>query len=259
MDCGRQDENGQAKVNTLSAVRRGKLGPAMARPPTGRDGCGWSVRASTSLRWHGVAYPGYVVGLHMLASDRSGRRYDLTVVIKPEVVSRLLGRQALPGGWYSGVLDQNGRIIGRNVGSERYTGRLATPDMLRAMKLNPSGVRESVSLEGVKTLSAFDRSALTGWTVAVAMPRSEATGYLSRSLRLLALGSIALLLIGGTLELSAGARLPPWRSSRASTCCPPARRRPAAAGPGIADGTAGNRSDRPGHARGFAPIARSRG
>jgi signal transduction histidine kinase/CheY-like chemotaxis protein len=194
------DETGQQKLNTLK--RFGDVLPV-------EDGSTFQPRWARLLREgqyvsslrRGVAYPGYIIGLNVLAVGAGGRRYDLTVVIRPEVISRLLTRQALPAGWYSGVLDPDGRIIGRNVTPERYTGQFAMPDMLKAMKLKSSGIRESVSLEGVKTLSAFTRSSLTGWTVAVAMPRSEATGYLSRSLRLLALGSLALLLLGGVLGL----------------------------------------------------------
>jgi signal transduction histidine kinase/CheY-like chemotaxis protein len=98
------------------------------------------------------------------------------------------------------VLDQNGVIIGRNVRPLQFVGQSAPPDMLKAMGEQRAGVRETLSRDGVKVLSAFDHSELTGWTVAVAMPKVEATGYLSRSLRLLALGSLALLFVGGALS-----------------------------------------------------------
>ncbi|HET9161293.1 MAG TPA: ATP-binding protein, partial [Caulobacteraceae bacterium] len=194
-----QDENGRSLVNTFSQLDRplGRGDPANFKPR-------WEALQRTgrfvSPLVRGSRSGEQVVGLSLLAHDSAGRAYNMAIVIRPEVMSRLLGRQGLPKGWYSGVLDQNGVIIARNIDGERYLGRSAKPDMLQAMRDRPSGVREAVALDGSKMLTAFDRSPLTGWTVSVGMPRSEATGYLSRSLRLLALGSFALLLVGGLLS-----------------------------------------------------------
>jgi signal transduction histidine kinase len=195
-----QDEDGRSLVNTFkpqgSSLGRGD--PANYKPR-------WQALERTgrfvSPLIQGSQSGQRVVGLSLLAHDGAGRGYNLAIVIRPQLMNGLLARQGLPKGWYSGVLDQHGLIVARNIDGERFLGRSASPAMLKAMRESPSGVRDGMALDGSKMLSSFNRSPLTGWTVFVAMPRSEATGYLNRSLRLLALGSLALLLVGGLLSV----------------------------------------------------------
>ncbi len=144
----------------------------------------------------GRIHKGPILAVDLLVRRAGKPTYDLAVITTPAAMQELLDRQALPQGWYGGLLDGEGRFIARNVDPLTHVGRPASPSMLEHLNASREGVFEGVSLDGHKTLSAFHTSSLTGWTMSVAMPRSEGVGYLDRSLRLALLAVAGLMLAG---------------------------------------------------------------
>ncbi|CAN5183320.1 hypothetical protein BH11PSE2_BH11PSE2_11950 [soil metagenome] len=149
-----------------------------------------------------AAAPRFFVAIDRLVRDPTGQPiYDIAVLMRPVIAQRLLQRQGLPDGWYGGLIDGKGQLIARHADSDRYVGRLATSDMRKHIAASRRGVFESQALDGAKTLAAYDKSPLTNWTFSVAMPRKEATGYLSQSLVYLGLVVIGLLILAAGLSL----------------------------------------------------------
>lgn len=192
------DANGMQRINTAAE-------PGTKLPPSRRPDFDdrWATllaygRRVSNLR-QGIIRPGPILAVNVLVRRNGVPTYDLALVMRPRVVQRLLERQRLPAGWYGGVIDREGVMIARNINPEGTVGKKATPDMVRRIATTRSGVFESTSLDGAKTLAAYTRSPVTGWTFAVAMPRSEAAGYLNRSLVLLFLACLALFGLGAAL------------------------------------------------------------
>lgn len=97
----------------------------------------------------------------------------LTLVIRPRLFQSVIADQRPPAGHIAAIIDRNGKVIWRNVQPERFVGRLATADMRRQVAAQSEGAFDSVSLDGVPTTAAFSRSAKTGWTFIVAIPRKD--------------------------------------------------------------------------------------
>ena len=75
-------------------------------------------------------------------------------------------------GYISAVMDQNDRVVARNVDGERYVGTIALAPMREAMARQPTGFLRTKTVNGIDSSIAFARAPLTGFTVAVAIPSS---------------------------------------------------------------------------------------
>jgi PAS domain S-box-containing protein len=111
--------------------------------------------------------------------------YILNAGIFPERLAGVLTGQRLPRDWIAAVLDSQGNIVARTHEMALYVGKPAVPDLVRAASQQAEGVIETDTLEGIPVVTAFTRSNLSGWSVAVGLPRSELTAGLKESLVLL--------------------------------------------------------------------------
>ncbi|MDQ0465900.1 signal transduction histidine kinase [Caulobacter ginsengisoli] len=189
------DPSGRQLVNTLAAP--GAPLPGRAKP----DFAARWTRLQTQDRVisnlaTGRLHKGPILAVDVLVRRNGKPAYDLAVITTPAAMQEILDRQDLPKGWYGGLIDGEARLIARNIDPLPNIGRLASPDMRERLKTAREGVFEGVSLDGRKVLSAFHTSSVTGWTMGVAMPRSEGAGYLDRSLRLALLAVAGLMLAG---------------------------------------------------------------
>jgi len=107
--------------------------------------------------------------------------YVLAMGIGPEVLSALMQDQRLPSDWTAAILDRKGVIAARNRDLDRFLGKPVAP-MLRA-KL-PESIESwipNVTSDGIPVYSTFRRSTLTGWTVAIGLPREFVDAPLRRA------------------------------------------------------------------------------
>jgi signal transduction histidine kinase/ActR/RegA family two-component response regulator len=130
---------------------------------------------SGSLMIGGVA-PGpatNVMGIALrLPIIREGTvRYVLQCILKPEALARLLARQGYPSTWVIGLVDSNYRFIARQ--PYRPPGDRPSADFMAAIQRASEGWYRGRTLEGLDTYTAHMTSALTRWTVGVAIPTSE--------------------------------------------------------------------------------------
>jgi signal transduction histidine kinase/ActR/RegA family two-component response regulator len=119
--------------------------------------------------------------------------YVLAMGLGSEVLSSLLEEQNLSSEWIVGIFDRKGVIVARNRELDRFIGKSVSPTLLEAMRGPVESWFPSVTSEGIPVYAAFRRSPMTGWTVAIGLPREFVDGPLQRA-RLLAFGGGAAVL-----------------------------------------------------------------
>jgi signal transduction histidine kinase/CheY-like chemotaxis protein len=136
--------------------------------------------------------------------DRGSLRYVLTAVVDPAAFVELLDRQRLPDDWVASIFDAAGRRVARSRRQEEFLGQEASPSLKELMQ---RGLREGTgttyALEGDRVYTAYTRSAVADWTVALGIPPAVVEGGL-RSLMVygggilvsIALGIVAAVLVG---------------------------------------------------------------
>lgn len=125
-----------------------------------------------------------------------GKSYLLSYIASPRSLDPVLRGQQLPKGWVLGVVDRNGRLLARWPGSQAFVGHAASAEFLTAARRDPEGVVNSRSLEGVANTVAFSRSATTGWTCAIGVPRAVLLARAFQSMLLLGIVAAVLLAAG---------------------------------------------------------------
>jgi two-component sensor histidine kinase len=95
----------------------------------------------------------------------------LHLSLDPERFLATMESQNLPAEWNTGISDRTGTIIARLQRHHDFVGR-KLPDELRAQSLERTEAFSTVNIEGVQTLRAAKRSALTGWLFSANIPMS---------------------------------------------------------------------------------------
>ena len=119
--------------------------------------------------------------------------YSLAMGIFADRLGDILRRQNLPPDWITAIYDSNGTIAARTHKPEQYVGRKGPTSFLRTSAEVSEGVTEVNSLEGIPTLSAFNRSPRSGWAIGIGIPRTALTENLWRSMGFNAAVTLALL------------------------------------------------------------------
>ena len=197
------DPNGEALLDTFN--------PSTSRP--GDELLDQAVRANYLATWPApiktseqisglqVGPTRYVVHLDHQVTVAGKPNYDLVMVVLSTGLKNLFLRQDLPATWHSGIVNRDGVVIAQNAAFERTVGQHVSDDLINQLKSSSSGVYIHTSRKGVVTFEAFVRSSITGWTVALSLPRYQAGGDLTHSLQWLSVIGAALLLLGGSLTL----------------------------------------------------------
>ncbi|MEC5384597.1 MHYT domain-containing protein [Uliginosibacterium sp. H3] len=140
------------------------------------------------------------------AHSPAGQRI-LRAELKADYMQDLLRAQHVDTDWIVAIYDANGAIVARSHDYERFAGSSATPLLhKRAMEVNEDSL-ETSSLEGIPVLLAFSRSASTGWSTSISIPRTSLNAPLLASLAWLLAGLLTMLAaslllawkIGGTI------------------------------------------------------------
>jgi diguanylate cyclase (GGDEF)-like protein len=187
------DQDGRQRLNTLRQY--GAPLSEIAGSPQARQVFWTDVTVVTDL----FAAPGSgkpLLGIAVPVHRNGKIVYSLNGGIVPARVAALLQRQPMPEGWIAGVLDGSGNVIARTLDMDRFVGTKGGPALVRAIRKASEGTLETVNRDGIRVITAFSRSEMSDWTVAVAMPVSALTGGLQKSLWLL-IASTATLLCGG--------------------------------------------------------------
>ena len=134
-------------------------------------------------------------------------KYILSVIVRPDSITELLLVQGLPSDWVAAVVDRNGRIVARTLEAETLTGQSASPTLLQRISGAPTGWEKGRTREGLDVYTAHHRSSLTGWTLALAIPRHIIGAAARRTAWLAGLGLLAALAIAVLLANVMGRRI----------------------------------------------------
>jgi PAS domain S-box-containing protein len=135
-------------------------------------------------------------------------QFAISMMFRPQFFDSIVRREGVSEGSIATLVDGNARIIWRSRGGLSYVGRQATGDMLAALQAPPrSGVLESTTLDGVRALSAFQQSPLSGWAVIVATPLQDLTGSASSTVLRGSALALLVLAIGCALAIYVASRL----------------------------------------------------
>jgi two-component system, sensor histidine kinase and response regulator len=119
--------------------------------------------------------------------------YSLAMGMFADRLGDILRRQNLPPDWITAIFDSSGTIAARTHKPEQYVGRKGPTSFLRTSTEVSEGVTEVNSLEGIPTLSAFNRSPRSGWAIGIGIPKTALTENLWRSMGFNAAVTLALL------------------------------------------------------------------
>jgi signal transduction histidine kinase len=135
-------------------------------------------------------------------------RYVLTAALKPEAFVELLNRQRLPPGWVVSIFDAKGQRVARSRQHAEYLGQPASPTLLELMaRSGEEGSGVTRALEGDEIYTAYSRSRVTGWTIAIGIPtatveagaRGSLAAYGGGVALSLALGLLAALILARSI------------------------------------------------------------
>src|SRR4029450_10057635 len=99
------------------------------------------------------------------------------------------------------IFDGNGISFARVPNPQETIGKRASPSLYAEMFRKPEATLQTISLEGVSLITTYERSSLTGWTVAAGIAESSLVGPLWRNLAITSLIGGVLLLTGLTFAV----------------------------------------------------------
>jgi signal transduction histidine kinase/ActR/RegA family two-component response regulator len=179
-----RDASGQQLVNPR--VPRGQplpQGNLVAPAPSAWQG----RRVVVSDLFVGAAAqePLFAVQMPVRRPDTPDGPPDILALSMPvERIREVIAERPLAEGWVVGVVDGAGRVVARSVRHADFVGRLLTSDF-PARATAAEGIWRGDALDGTPVLTAYGRSTLADWRVAVAIPTDLLTAPLRRSLMIL--------------------------------------------------------------------------
>lgn len=124
-------------------------------------------------------------------------KYVLAAATRPALLQNLLSQQRVPQSSVIAILDAESKIVARLPNMDSNLGKLASPSLVEFLKAGKSsGWTITTTLEGMSVYSVFTRSAKTGWTAVIGIPRDAIDGPVYWSYAILAGGIVLSILLG---------------------------------------------------------------
>ncbi|HET7339887.1 MAG TPA: ATP-binding protein [Methylomirabilota bacterium] len=128
-------------------------------------------------------------------------RYVLTATLGARAMAAALASQHGAPDRIAVLYDRNDAIIYRTVNAERLIGTLVTPRLAEQSRGRQTGKLDDVNREGTPVRSVFQRSPLSGWVVAVGIPRRVLYAPERRSLTTIFAAGLAVIGLSAGLAL----------------------------------------------------------
>ena len=139
---------------------------------------------------------------------RGGRVvYDLAMTVPVDRFATVLLQEHLPPDWLGRIFDGNQIIVARTRLAEEFVGRHAGPILGPRIGGSAEGTVEIVNFEGVPMFNSFSRSATSGWTVVIGVPKAVMMAEIWRWLFWGVAGTGLLSITGVGLALLMGRRI----------------------------------------------------
>jgi PAS domain S-box-containing protein len=87
-------------------------------------------------------------------------------------LATVLSQQQLSPEWVGDIFDSNQVIVARTHLAERFVGRQARPVLGQLMRRTAEGTGDFTNFEDIPMFSSFTRSATSGWTVMIGVPKA---------------------------------------------------------------------------------------
>jgi PAS domain S-box-containing protein len=136
---------------------------------------------------------------------RNGRVvYVLSMQYFGERLGEILERQNIPPEASATIYDSSARIIWRSRAARGDVGQRAHPALAAGLAHDREGLVDEAGPDGMSYVTAFSRSSVSNWAVAIALRRSTLDATLRDSLTWIALGALALFGLGLALVRAIG-------------------------------------------------------
>lgn len=144
----------------------------------------------------GAAKKHQIVTVEVPVLDEGEVLYDLSFSPPLGVFQSIVEKQRPSGDWTIAMFDRSGTSFARVPNPRDTIGKQASPSLFSEMFRRPEATLNTVSLEGVPVITAYARSALTGWTVAVGTPEEFLVAPLWHNIAITSLIGGVMLLTG---------------------------------------------------------------
>jgi PAS domain S-box-containing protein len=170
------------------------------------------MAAIASSRGPFIAPLGKSIGEHRTAvllpvKSTGNRQYNLIAILKQERWLHLLSSYGVPAGATMTLIDQNGIIVVRTLNNQKWIGKPPSPSLSKHIRAAPEGSTVTTGLEGQLFYTAYSKSPLSNWTVAIGLPTESIQLALWRSSSLLVTGGLSVAALACMLALLFGSRI----------------------------------------------------
>jgi hypothetical protein len=177
------NESGQQLVNTLREF--GEPLPRHGNPEIPRRVFATGLPEISEIYIGGVLRKP-VISVDVPVMDNDRVRYVLSVGVSLDDFNAILAAQHFPPGWVSAIFDNTGTIAARTHAPEAFVGQKGTVEYIQRISESLEGSMQTVTREGIPTLSVWSRSSVTGWSVGIGIPREILEKDLIRTMTWLA-------------------------------------------------------------------------
>ena len=167
--------------------------------PTRSASAPWSAASRCSCRTCSQAPDGkpgpYYISVPVL---RDGELVGvLSGGVNARHLQKLFGEAGLRESWRAGIVDRQGTILARSRDPDTLIGVRAQEPLVAAVHSGrANGLFDVVSRDGVKMSNSFQRSTISGWTAAVAVPTAVIEEPFRNTALVLVMAALLLTLIG---------------------------------------------------------------
>ena len=147
--------------------------------------------------------------IHVPVMSNGRVAYVLGIGIGLEQFSNILRQQRLPPGWITTITDHHGTLAARTQNERLLVGKTVPPRIVPHLKATSAaeGGIETPTLEGIPSRVSYSRSALSHWSVLIAIPLLSFEQDLMRTVFPFGLGIAILLGISAALAWVVGGRI----------------------------------------------------
>ncbi|WP_100409457.1 cache domain-containing protein [Acidovorax sp. 69] len=133
--------------------------------------------------------------------------YSLNAIFTYQQFMALLQAHAFPETWRVVITDSTHRVVARSHEVEKFLGKPVSPSLLARMQTSNEGSVDSITLDGIPVLTAYSKSPVSQWGVALGIPKTELTAGLRHTLTRLILATAGALGLGLWLAWFVGGRV----------------------------------------------------
>ncbi|MGA2962264.1 MAG: PAS domain S-box protein, partial [Candidatus Korobacteraceae bacterium] len=161
----------------------------------------------TTKVFKGVFDGRFVISVHVPVFSNGRVVYDLAMITPADRLTTVLLQQQLSPEWVGDIFDSDQVIVARTRLTERFVGRQARPALRQRMRDIAEGTAEIINFENVPMFDSFSRSATSGWTVMIGVPKAIMMAGIRRWLWWTIAGTALLSLAGILLALLMARRI----------------------------------------------------